>query len=54
MTIQLCHHYLAKNKWMQWIMAMIQIMMLEDIYDGSQSHPNVNWREVRYKICDCN
>ena len=27
--------------------------MLEDIRDGSQSHPNVNWRDARYKICDC-
>ena len=26
--------------------------MLEDIHDGSQSHPNVNRRESRYKICD--
>ena len=25
--------------------------MLEDICDGSQSHPNVNQRESRYKIC---
>ena len=25
--------------------------MLEDIRDGSQSHPNVNMREARYKIC---
>ena len=24
--------------------------MLEDIHDGSQSHPNVNRREARYKI----
>ena len=27
--------------------------MSEDIRDGSQSHPNVNRREARYKICDC-
>ena len=27
--------------------------MLEDICDGSQSHPIVNWREARYKIHDC-
>ena len=26
--------------------------MLEDICDGSQSHPNVNQRESCYKICD--
>ena len=26
--------------------------MLEDIRDGSQTHPNVNRREARYKICD--
>ena len=26
--------------------------MLEDIRDGSQSHPNVNRREARYKIRD--
>ena len=26
--------------------------MLENIYDGSQSHPNVNRREGSYKICD--
>ena len=26
--------------------------MLEDIRDGSQSHPNVNNREVRYKVRD--
>ena len=25
---------------------------LEDIRDGSQSHPNVNQREARYKIRD--
>ena len=27
--------------------------MLEDICDGSQSHPIVNRRESRYKIRDC-
>ena len=27
--------------------------MLEEIIDGSQSHPKVNQREARYKICDC-
>ena len=27
--------------------------MLEDIRDGSQTHPIVNRRESRYKICDC-
>ena len=26
--------------------------MLEDIRDGSQSHPNVNRTEARYKIRD--
>ena len=26
--------------------------MLEDIIDGSQSHPNINSREARYKIRD--
>ena len=26
--------------------------MLENIYDGSQSHPNVNRRESRYTILD--
>ena len=26
--------------------------MLEDIRDGSQSHPSINRREARYKICD--
>ena len=26
--------------------------ILEDICDGSQSHPNFNKREARYKICD--
>ena len=26
--------------------------MLEDIRDGSQTHPNVNRREARYKIRD--
>ena len=26
--------------------------MLEDICDGSQSHPKVNRREARYKIRD--
>ena len=26
--------------------------MLEDIHDCSQSHPNINRREVHYKICD--
>ena len=25
--------------------------MLEDIRDGSQTHPNINKREARYKIC---
>ena len=26
--------------------------MLEDIYDSSKSHPSVNRREARYKLCD--
>ena len=29
---------------------LISNEMLEDIHDGSQSHPNVNQRETRYKI----
>ena len=32
---------------------LISTEMLEDIRDGSQSHPNVNKRESCYKICDC-
>ena len=32
---------------------VISTEMLEDIRDGSQSHPNVNQREYRYKIRDC-
>ena len=31
----------------------MSMKMLEDIHDGSQSHPNVNRREARYKIRDC-
>ena len=31
---------------------LISTEMLEDIRDGSQSHPNVNQKEARYKICD--
>ena len=31
---------------------LISTEMLEDISDGSQSHPNVNQRETRYKIRD--
>ena len=27
--------------------------MLEDIRDGSQSHPSINRIEARYKIRDC-
>ena len=27
--------------------------MLEDIYDSSKSHPIVNRRKARYKLCDC-
>ena len=29
----------------------ISMEMLEDIRDGSQTHPNINKREARYKIC---
>ena len=29
---------------------LISTEMLEDIFDGSQTHPNVNRREARYKI----
>ena len=28
MTIQSCHHYLAKKKWMQWILVISQMMNL--------------------------
>ena len=31
---------------------LISTEMLEDICDGSQTHPNVKRREARYKICD--
>ena len=31
---------------------IISTEMLEDIRDGSQTHPNVNIREARYKIRD--
>ena len=31
---------------------LISTEMLENIRYGSQSHPNVNRRETRYKICD--
>ena len=31
---------------------IISTDMLEDIHDGSQTHPNVNIREARYKIRD--
>ena len=31
---------------------LISTEMLEDIRDGSQSHPNVNQIEACYKICD--
>ena len=30
----------------------ISTKMLENIFDRSQSHPNINQREARYKICD--
>ena len=32
---------------------IISMDMLEEICDGSQSHPNVNRRESRYKKRDC-
>ena len=32
---------------------LISTEMLEDIHEGSQTHPNVNRREERYKIRDC-
>ena len=32
---------------------LISTEMLEDICAGSQTHPNVNIRESRYKIRDC-
>ena len=31
---------------------LISTEMLEDICNGSQTHPNVNKREARYEICD--
>ena len=31
---------------------LISTEMLEDIHDGSQTHPNINRREARYKIRD--
>ena len=31
---------------------LISMEMLEDIREGSQTHPNVNKREARYKIRD--
>ena len=32
---------------------LISTEMLGDMFDGSQTHPNVNRREARYKIRDC-
>ena len=32
---------------------LISTEMLDDIRDGSQTHPNVNRRVARYKIRDC-
>ena len=32
---------------------LISIEMLEDICDGSHTHPNINRIEARYKICYC-
>ena len=31
---------------------LISTEMLEDIFDGSQTHPTVNKREARLEICD--
>ena len=31
---------------------IISTEMLKEIFDGSQTHPNVNRREACYKICD--
>ena len=31
---------------------LISTEMLQDICEGSQTHPNVNKREAHYKICD--
>ena len=31
---------------------LISTEMLENIHDGSQSHPNINQREAHYKIRD--
>ena len=31
---------------------LISTEILEDIRDGSQTHPTVNKREARYEICD--
>ena len=31
---------------------LISTQMLQDIRDGSQTHPNINKREARYKIRD--
>ena len=31
---------------------LISTVMLHDICGESQTHPNVNKREARYKICD--
>ena len=32
---------------------LIPMDILEDIHDRSQTHPNINRREARYKIHDC-
>ena len=32
---------------------LISTEMSENICDGSQTHPNINRRETRYKICNC-
>ena len=32
---------------------LISTEMLEDIRDGSQTHPDVNKREACYNICGC-
>ena len=55
--MQLCHHYLAREKNAidsgdESDDEPMSTNMLEDICDGSESHPNINKREARYKIRD--
>ena len=42
----------AMNSGDEWDHDLISTEMLEEIYDGSHAHPNVNRREARYKIRD--